>query len=151
MEEALRKEIEKIIETQSAQRDAEVFGLTIHAQRKDVRVVVFVDKPAGGISLEECAQINRASAAEIDGRQLLPQGYVLEVNSPGLDWLLRNKRDFLRARGRQVHLKLKEPVQNVWEFDARVLEAQDDAVMIEWEGRPVPIPLEKIQQAIEVV
>ena len=70
-----------------------------------------VDKP-GGVTLDECADVNRRLGVFLDrasdaaGEDVLKGSYVLEVNSPGLDRPLRTPKDFERAKG--------EPVRVAW-------------------------------------
>ena len=64
---------------------------------------LLVDKPAG-ISLEDCARINKTLSDILDKTDLIQQRFVLEVNSPGLDRPLVTKRDYQRNIGRKVKL-----------------------------------------------
>lgn len=58
---------------------------------------VLVDKPEGGITLDECAGLNNEISRILDEKDMLQQRYILEVSSPGLDRPLNSKNDFLRC------------------------------------------------------
>jgi len=72
---------------------------------------LFIDRlePAG-VSLDDCAAVSRAleEALEAEGGPE-PEGYVLEVSSPGLDRPLVKAQDCRRFQGRLVRLKLRRP------------------------------------------
>ena len=58
--------------------------------------------PGAGVTVEECAQVSRALEPWLDEHEALPERYVLEVSSPGVDRPLVRVRDFERFRGEQV-------------------------------------------------
>jgi ribosome maturation factor RimP len=60
--------------------------------------------PGAGVTVEECAQVSRALEPWLDGHEGLPERYVLEVSSPGVDRPLVRARDFERFRGERVAL-----------------------------------------------
>jgi len=72
--------------------EKDLFGT---GDRKILRV--FIDKD-GGVSVEDCASVNRYLSEAIDG------SYTIEVSSPGLDRPLKTKRDFERNLGRMLRV-----------------------------------------------
>ena len=74
-----------------------------------------VDKK-GGITLEECAEVNRRLGAYFDrleengsGAPAFLQGtYFLEVNSPGLDRHLKTPADFERVAGEMLRVQTRD-------------------------------------------
>ena len=70
---------------------------------------VRIDRPesvAGtGVTVGECAQVSRAVEPWLDGHSAVPERYVLEVSSPGVDRPLVRDRDFQRFKGEQVAIK----------------------------------------------
>ena len=62
---------------------------------------IYVDK-AGGMSLDDCAAFHHAIIGQIED---LEYDY-LEISSPGVDRPLKRERDFERARGETVEVKL---------------------------------------------
>lgn len=72
-----------------------------------------VDRPdavpgVGGITVDECAQVSRGLEAWLDEHPAMPEKYVLEVSSPGLERPLGKDRDFERFAGERVALKGSE-------------------------------------------
>lgn len=70
------------------------------------QLMVRIDRPGSvpgaGVTVEECAQVSRALEPWLDGHEALPERYVLEVSSPGVDRPLVRARDFERFRGERV-------------------------------------------------
>lgn len=61
------------------------------------------------ISLDDCVAASRAveAALEADNQGEQPEGYVLEVSSPGLDRPLLKEDDFRRFQGRLAKVRLR--------------------------------------------
>ena len=65
------------------------------------RVVLLIDSDQG-ITIETCVKISRAISEEIESFELIGQSYILEVSSPGLDYPLTTKRQYLKNLGREL-------------------------------------------------
>ena len=76
-----------------------------NAQRPVVRLRVEHQSSDLPVSLDDCALVSRRLEAWIDQGARLPERYVLEVSSPGLDRPLTRDRDFHRFRGRRVAVR----------------------------------------------
>ena len=72
-------------------------------------VRVFIDKP-GGVDVEDCASVSN-HLTHLFAVEGMPYAR-LEVSSPGLDRPLKKEADYLRFRGEQAQLKLREPIGN---------------------------------------
>ena len=75
------------------------------AQRPVVRLRVEHQAAETPVSLDDCALVSRGLEAWLDDGGRLPERYVLEVSSPGLDRPLTRDRDFQRFRGRRVAVR----------------------------------------------
>jgi ribosome maturation factor RimP len=66
---------------------------------------IFMDKPGGGITLEDCAAVSRhlSRVLEVEGIDYDR----LEVSSPGLDRPLRKAADFARFAGQKVDVRMR--------------------------------------------
>jgi len=77
------------------------------ARRPQLRIRI--DRPdstAGdGVAVDDCARVSRALESWLDDHEGMPERYVLEVSSPGVDRPLMRERDFQRFRGEQVAIK----------------------------------------------
>ena len=70
---------------------------------------LFIDRPGpGAVSLNDCASVSRALEAALEAEDAsAPDGYVLEISSPGLDRPLLKPEDCLRFQGRRARLKIR--------------------------------------------
>src|SRR5690349_20033763 len=85
----------------------ELVDLEVKGPGSAARVALTIDR-AGGVSVEDCARVSRALAAALEGSDLLPGPFVLEVSSPGLTRELSSPADFDRFQGRLVLLQTRE-------------------------------------------
>lgn len=110
-----------------------------------LRIVIFKDT---GIGIDDCARVSREVGHLLEIEETIDEPYQLEVTSPGLDWRLRNARDFVRFRGKLVRIVLldqSEALQGV------IGEVDDDKVIIEVGGVSSPVPLGLIKKAKLVI
>ena len=65
-----------------------------------------IDVAAGdrGVTLDDCARVSRALEPFLEAREDVPERYVLEVSSPGVERPLVRARDFERFAGEEVAL-----------------------------------------------
>jgi ribosome maturation factor RimP len=61
--------------------------------------------PGRGVTVDDCAAVSRSIEPWLDGRSDVPERYVLEVSSPGVERPLVRDSDFERFRGERVALK----------------------------------------------
>ena len=68
---------------------------------------LLIDKP-GGVTINDCVEINRELSGLLDLEDPIPSRYTLEVSSPGLDRPFKTERDYLRALGTRVRVVAEE-------------------------------------------
>ncbi len=113
-----------------------------YVKEKDWYLRVFIDKPEG-IGIEDCQALSEKLEAELDAKDVMPEPYILEVSSPGLDRVLKKPRDFERERGKDVDVSLYEPMDGQKMLVGKLEGFGEQGLMLE--GRE-PIPKEKIAQ-----
>ena len=113
-----------------------------YIKEKDWYLRVFIDRPEG-VGIEDCQSLSEKLEKLLDERDVIPEQYILEVSSPGLDRVLKKPRDFERERGKQVDVSLYEPLDG----EKVIVGTLDgyDGVALTLDGRE-PIPKEKIAQ-----
>ena len=67
-----------------------------------------MDRP---VSLDDCVTVSRGIEAWLDEDARVPERYVLEVSSPGLERPLTRDRDFRRFQGRRIAVTGKEALR----------------------------------------
>ena len=61
-----------------------------------------------GINIDDCAELSRKVAAEIELEDLIEFAYVLEVSSPGIDHPIKLHRQYAKNIGRSLSFKMKD-------------------------------------------
>ena len=70
------------------------------------KLAVFVDADEG-LSLKMCQQLSRYLEERIEAEAMMPENYILEVSSPGVDRPLKLKRQYVKNIGRSLKVELK--------------------------------------------
>lgn len=97
-----------LIESLVAPEGVELVDVEVAGSRKRPVVRVYVDRHEG-VGVDDCARISRLLEAGLETAAAVPETYVLEVSSPGLDRPLRERRHFERYVGRDVEVRLFTP------------------------------------------
>ncbi len=115
-------------------------------------VLRFLVDTARGIRLDELSGLNQAIGALLEERNLIPEPYVLEVNSPGLDRPLKTGWDFERVIGRRVKVSTLLPVDGKTEHSGELRMANEEAIVLEMDaGGKRRILLSQIARATQEV
>jgi ribosome maturation factor RimP len=104
-----RPEIEREMEAQVASLGFELVSLDWAGSRGRPIMRIRMDRPDSGtestVTVDECAQVSRALEAWLEEDGDVPERYVLEVSSPGVERPLVKPRDWERFAGRPVVVK----------------------------------------------
>ncbi|MCZ7618652.1 MAG: ribosome maturation factor RimP [Myxococcota bacterium] len=117
-----------------------------------VLVRVVVDTPAGDglVPVGRCAEVSREIGTSLDAEAHFPRGYRLEVASPGLDRVLAREKDFAAARGVEVKLETRRPLDGRRHFRGQLLAFEAGVARIGIDGREHLVPFEEIARARRV-
>ena len=108
----------------------------------------------GGVSVGHCARVSRELEPWLDAHPEVPERYVLEVSSPGVERPLTRPKDWERFKGRPVLVKGKDfPGGKGNRLEGELLGLEEDeggetlVSLLLKEGERVRIPLDRIQKA----
>lgn len=90
---------------------------------------LYIDKPEG-ITLDDCEKYHRAIQPQLESYDY----DFLEVSSPGIDRPLKKDRDFERAMGMEVELRLFKAVDGQKEFTGMLAGYDKESVTLEIAG-----------------
>jgi len=107
---------------------------------------IYVDKE-GGITLDECARVSREVGNLMDVKDISPHGYVLEVSSPGLNRPLKKEKDFERAIGKKVKIKMFAPINGRRRFTGYLKEVKQGNVSLEIDNNLFALSRKDIEKA----
>ena len=95
---------------------------------------VYIDKE-GGVGIEDCERISRALDPILDEADPIPDSYVFEVGSAGIERELKRPSDFERYMGSEVELRLYQPHEGSKVFVGTLSSYNDGTVTISSGGR----------------
>jgi len=100
-----------------------------------------------GITIQNCAEISRDLHNSIEIKGVCPDGFELNVSSPGLDRSLRLPRQYARHVGRNVRLEVVESGSDKT-VEGRLIAAGDDLIRIEAEAGEIAFPISAVRNAV---
>jgi len=109
--------------------------ITPAGRRRVLRVTVDLpETEVGGVAMDTVARAAQDVSAALDeGDVMGGTPYVLEVSSPGADRPLTQRRHWMRARGRLVHVVTRSGEG----LEARLIAVDDEGIVVA-EGRRLP-------------
>ena len=94
---------------------------------------IMVDRPDGGIEVDECATCSTAISAVLDVEDPIEDNYILEVSSPGIDRPLTRLKDFDMWVDYEARLETTELIDGRRRFKGVLQGTEGDEVLIEIE------------------
>jgi ribosome maturation factor RimP len=89
---------------------------------------VYIDKD-GGVSLEDCEKVSKPLSKKLDELDPISHEYSLEVSSPG-DRPLKKPRDFEKAIGTPIEVRLFKAVDNLKKFEGELISYDGESLTI---------------------
>jgi ribosome maturation factor RimP len=129
------------------ERDLDFVELIYRYEGQDLYLRVLVDKFNGGITMDECAGLNRELGALLDEKNILESRYILEVSSPGLDRILKTENDFRRVLNKRVRFFLNDYINAKLEWEGAVNKVENSAVFVDTGNGIIEVPLVNINKA----
>lgn len=97
------------------------------------KLVIFIDREPGGVTIDDCESFSRQLARELDVVDPIGHSYDLEVSSPGIERALRLPWHWERARGHSIQVKWRAE-------DGRALHAVGQLVSVDGGFASVAVP-----------
>ena len=107
---------------------------------------VFIDCKTG-ITVRDCETASRQIGAVLDVEDPIPESYLLEVSSPGLDRPLLTAEHFVRFTGHPVRLRTTEPLDGRRGWKGRLVGCREGNVVVREGNEEQVIPLDRIRKA----
>lgn len=87
---------------------------------------IFIYNPDRDVSIEDCENVSRSMSDFLE--ELIPFKYYLEVSSPGIERKLKSDKEYLIFKGKDINIKLKEPVDESGEkqFVAKIIDFDEN-------------------------
>ncbi len=107
---------------------------------------IFIDKP-GGVDIEDCQNVSREIELILDETDPIPQSYILEVSSPGIERPLKKPADYDRFSGSLANITTYAPLEGKKNFRGRLIGLRGSDVVLAVNGSEIIIPFEQVAGA----
>lgn len=144
MEETLLK-IEKVVIPAIEKREVDLVDLEYIQEGGYLYVRIFIEKPEGDITLEDCGSLSNEIDEAIDA--LIPHKFFLEVSSPGVERPLKKESDFVRFNGEKIKVSLKHKLNDNKNFEGIIEDFKDETLFLNIKGEILEIPFKEIKKA----
>jgi len=142
----IRRRVEEISESLVVAEGMELVDLEYRREGARWTLRLFIDKE-GGVTVDDCARISRELGDLLDVKDVIPQAYVLEVSSPGLNRRIRKKEDFSRFAGQKVQLWLLSPKDGRRKIMGELVGVEGEEVVVAATDGRFSVPLTDIAKA----
>ena len=95
---------------------------------------IYIDK-VGGVDIDDCEQISRRLDPVLDEADPIPDSYVFEVGSAGIERELKRPGDFEAFLGSDVEVRLYQPVNGQKSFVGTLVGYDNGTTTIEIGGK----------------
>ena len=140
-------QIREIVSRIAGSKGLDIIEITYKRESHAMVLRVIVDK-AGGVTMDECGQINRELGTKLDEANFIDSHYIIEVASPGLDRTLKERIDFEGNLGKDIHVSTYAPIEGENVFTGKLIGLSEGMIVIESaQGVTTEIPFDKIAKA----
>ncbi|MGE5179318.1 MAG: ribosome maturation factor RimP [Bacteroidota bacterium] len=130
----------------------DLWDLDVTSQSGRQVLQVTVERPGGGVTLDECAYWNRKIGRFLEAENLIPGPYVLEVGSPGIERTLTRPEQYARYVGASLEVKLHDPREGRRTFRGELRAAGPESIVVEdREAGTVSLPHAAIRKSHLIV
>ena len=126
----LESQVHRIAESIAKALRLEIVEVECHGKGAKTIVRVIVEKE-GGVGIQDCEQFHHSLGRALDATDPVPHAYRLEVSSPGLDRPLKQRKDYDQAVGRNIRVKVRDPIQGKGTFVGQLAEVDDRGITLE--------------------
>lgn len=137
------KEVKELITPIIDEREITLWDIEFKKEGPSYVLRIYLDKD-GGIGINDCEEVSRTLSAVLDEKDPIPQAYMLEVSSAGLDRIIKYDFHFEKCMGKNVDVKLFATLDGVKEFTAKLTGFDGENVTMEKDGSIITLPFNKI-------
>ncbi|HYQ96683.1 MAG TPA: ribosome maturation factor RimP [Candidatus Eisenbacteria bacterium] len=126
----LREELTRRLQALLGEEMFDLWELELASQAGRTVVRIVLDRPTG-VTIADCAYWNKKIGRYLEAENVVPDSYVLEVGSPGIERTLSRPEHFARFVGRSVTVKLHDLHLGRRTYRGELRQAGDDAILLE--------------------
>ncbi len=125
--------VRPVVEPIIASRDDEFVEMEYVKEKDQNYLRIYVDRQPNGIDINEIANLSELISEKLDtlDPDPLPDPYVLEVSSPGVERPIKSEKDWQKAKDNYIHVGLYKKVEGKKAFDGFLKSYSDDEIELE--------------------
>lgn len=109
----------------------QLYDVQYAKEGKDYFLRIFIEKPNGQISLEDCEKVNNEIEEMLDTADYIKEQYFLEVSSTGVEKIIRKEKHLKDNVDEYITINLFKPVNNSKEFIGILKKYDNDNIYID--------------------
>lgn len=141
----IESHLEEMIDPLVADAGLNLVSVDVERRGKRLVVTVCLDR-AGGIDVDTCAEMSEEISRFLDVEDIISESYNLEVESPGLQRVLRKPREFRCFTGREVEIVLRQAFEGRQKVRGRLKAADDEGITVVTEGEEIAFPYQALKK-----
>lgn len=126
----LKKKIREIAENVTKKLSLELVHVEIAGSGNKQTIRIFIDKEEGIIH-DDCSSVSQELEKILDELDLIPNSYILEVSSPGIERGLYNLKDFKRFKDSKAKVKTHTAIEGQRNFLGKIVEVKDENIIFD--------------------
>lgn len=146
MTKSIEQQISSMVERFITEKGLELVDVEYVKEGAHWYLRLYIDKD-GGVDMDDCSVISHLVSEILDRENPIPQAYMLEVSSPGLERPLKKDEDFVRFKGSLVMVHTSSPFKGYKKFTGNLVGLINDEIVLEYNEERVAIPRNLIKKA----
>ncbi len=144
MHSSIKEKIEPVIRDKLIAMGFDLYELKFIMAGSRAILRIFIDKESP-VTISDCEMVSHELSMVLDVENFSQMPYILEISSPGIDRPLLTKKDFRRAAGRDVKLKIRKPDGGFETIHGTLLTCLEDSLEIKAGTAIKLIPLADVE------
>ncbi|MDF7639069.1 ribosome maturation factor RimP [Lactobacillus sp. ESL0791] len=117
----------------TAGRDDELVAIEYVKEKGKNYLRIYVDRQPNGIDMDEIASLSELISEKLDtlDPDPLPDPYILEVSSPGIERPIKTESDWQKALDNYIHVGLYQKIDGKKMYEGTLKSYNDDQIELE--------------------
>jgi len=149
-EQIYQEKIKELVKPVIESENMELLDIECLKMKSSWLVRIYMDKE-GGITLDDCSEITNQVGDLLDIHEVPSGSYILEVSSPGLNRPLAREKDFIKYKGREIKVKVRDKLDGKRIFRGKLVnfleEDGKEILVIDVKEKTYRIPREIVVKA----
>lgn len=143
----LLKKVERTIAPMAETMGYDIVRILMIGSGNDQTLQIMAERPDGKMHIDDCSRLSQAISALLDVEDLIPDAYVLEVSSPGIDRPLTRLKDFDRYKDNEARIELSTAQNGQKRFRGMLRGLEGEDVLLDTDTGAVKLPFRDIEKA----